>query len=78
MAVTLGKRISRGENIITHEVGQGGLYYGSTTQHAGSKCQQNVKHHNKRTVKEHREAYLLVTELTVQQMTQQDLQFLRR
>ena len=47
MAVTLGKRISRGENIITHEVGQGGLYYGSTTQHAGSKCQQNVKHHNK-------------------------------
>ena len=36
-------------------MGQGGLYYGSTTQHAGSKCQQNAQHNNKRTVKEHRE-----------------------
>ena len=37
-------------------MGQGGLYYGSTTQHAGSKCQQNAQRNNKRTVKEHREA----------------------
>ena len=32
-------------------MGQGGLYYGSTTQHAGSKCQQNAQYHNKSTEK---------------------------
>ena len=46
--------------------------------YAGSKCQQNAQHNNKRTVKEHREAFHQVTESTVQQMMQQDLQFLRR
>ena len=32
-------------------MGQGGLYYGSTTQHAGSKCQQNAQRNNKSTEK---------------------------
>jgi len=28
-------------------MGQGGLYYGSTTQYAGSKCQQNAQRNNR-------------------------------
>jgi hypothetical protein len=32
---------------------QGGIYYGSTTQHSGNELKQNAQHHNERSGKIH-------------------------
>ena len=46
-----GKGLPEVTNIITHQrMGQGGKYYGSTTQHAGDERQQNAQRNNINTV----------------------------
>ena len=43
----LGKGLPEVTNIITHQrMGQGGKYYGSTTQYAGDERQQTAQRNN--------------------------------